>query len=447
MISPLSIPHLPKIPIFGNLLAFRRDRLALLLETSRVCGDVGIFHVGSWPVVLVNAPAFIDIVLVERAADFEKSPMLRRHLRPILGDGLLTSDNATNRRHRTIIGPTFQRERLLGYSEVFTSYATALVNRWQDGMTINIADEMLTLTLAIVGKTLFGADLWNAVGPVGKALTEIVRYGNSVANDLIDLPHTWPLPRNRRLRRALDELESLIARLVAECRQQPSPDRDLLALLLQARDAESGAGLTDSAIRDEVLTFFLAGHETTAMALAWTWYLLSQHPEVEARLHAELDSVLGGRPPTVADLPQLPYTLQVLQEALRLYPPAYIIMRQAQRPVALGPYTLQPGTSVAISPYVMHRQPTYFPEPEQFNPDRFASGQERRWPRHAYLPFGGGPRRCIGQHFALLEAHLILATMAQRVTFELLPGQTITPEPLMTLRPRGGIAMRVKVRH
>jgi cytochrome P450 len=404
-------------------------------------------YLGSWPVLLLNEPSLIGKVLVEQGHTFEKSPMLRRHLRPILGDGLLTVENAPHTHNRKLIAPAFQHRRIATYADVMVEYTERTQARWADHQTIDIAHEMMQLTLWIVGKTLFDADVIKEAEAIGTALTEIQHYGNAVANSVIDIPFRWPLPRNQRTKRALARLHTTINTMIEARRASGTDHGDVLSMLLHAQDEETGHGMPDHQIRDEALTLFLAGHETTAVALAWTWYVLMQHPQVYQRVRDEVGHVLGDqRAPTMEDLTQLPYTLQVFKEALRLYPPVYFLARSATQPITLGTYQVPVERSVLISPYTLHRRPDIYPDPERFDPDRWTPENEAKLPRYAYLPFSAGARNCIGSHFAMMEAHLILATLVQRVTFDLVPGQRIVPEPLITLRPKGGIRVVVKRR-
>jgi cytochrome P450 len=439
------IPSLPGLPILGNLLDAGRDRLSFLMRVNRECGDIGQFRIGPRRVVQLNSPEYVQVVLVDNDyAFFEKSPVLRRYLRPVFGNGLLSIDSQSHKQRRKLVAPAFQPRYIAAYAEVMADYAEQLQQPWPDGRTINIAQEMMRLTFRIVGKTLFDADLVNEASDVGEALLTILRYNNTELNSFFHLPHHWPTPRNRRFQKALARLDAIIYRLIAERRKTAAERTDLLSLLLQVRDEDNGGGLSDQEVRDEAITLFLAGYETTANALTWTWYLLAQYPEIYARVRAEVDHVLAGRTPTAADLPQLPYTLQVFKEAMRLYPPVHSIARQVARPFALGDYHLSVGTIVAVSFYVLHRRPDYFPDPERFDPERFTPQAEKNLSRYAYMPFSIGPRLCIGNHFAMMEGHLLLAALVQRVTFRLVPGQNVVPEPLITLRPRDGIQMTVE---
>jgi cytochrome P450 len=441
-----AIPKLPGVPLLGNMTDFRARRLALLRRVYQECGEVGIFQVGPWPVVLLNAPDDIATVLVEQADAFEKTPLTRQYLRPLLGNGLMVNEGASHRQRRRLMAPAFQHRRIAAYATTMTSYTEHIQSQWADGMTLDLADAMMRLTLWIAGSTLFHIDLLEAADDISATINELSTLANAVANRLVPVPLHWPTPQNKRIRAAIARIDAIIYRIIAEHRRAGQDSGDVLSMLLHARDEDDGSGMTDRQVRDEVMTLLLAGHETTANALAWTWYLLATHPHIYQRVRQEVDQVLGGRTPTAPDLPQLAYTVQVFKESLRLYPPAYIIARCAVRTLELGEYTLRPGTNIGISPYTLHRNPTSFPDPERFDPDRWTPENEAKLPRYAYLPFGAGPHVCIGNHFAMMEAQLILATLVQRVTFELVPGQTIAPEPLITLRPKGGVRVVVRRR-
>lgn len=442
-----AIPVLPGLPLVGNFNDFRAHRLDLFLRIGRECGDIGMFRIGPRSVVMFNAVELVQEVLVEHAADFEKTPNMRIYGRPLLGNGLLTSENEFHKRQRKLVAPPFQHRRIASYADIIVRYSEQLQGEWADGATLDIAREMMRLTLWIVGQALFDADVLGEAEELGEALTVAMHRFNADIAAMVHLPGAWPTPGNVRVRKAVDRLNATIYAMIAERRRSGEERVDLLSMLLQARDEDDGSFMTDQQVRDEAMTLFLAGHETTANALAWTWYLLAQHPDIYARMEAEVERVLNGRTPTFADLPRLPYTLQVLKESMRLYPPAYVIARQAVRPVTIGNYALGAGTLCVISSYALHRRSDYFPDPERFEPERFTPEAEQRLPRHAYLPFGGGPRICIGNHFAMMEGHLALATLAQRVHFTLVPGQRVEMEPLITLRPKRGIKMRVMRRN
>ena len=325
-------------------------------------------------------------------------------------------------------------------------YAEAAFPTWQDGETMDVASAMMKLTLAIAGKTLFNADLEGESVELGGALTVANRYAIDQVSSFLPLPIGWPTPRNLRARKAIARLNQTIYRVIAERRASGTDPGDILSMLLGAEEEGNGSKMNDAEVRDEVMTLFLAGHETTANALAWTFYLLSRHPEVYARLRTEIDDALGGRTPTMQDLPRMPYTLQVFKESMRLYPPAYILGRESSAEVELGPYKLPAKTTLFINIYGMHRNAKYFPDPEKFDPDRFTPEREKQLVRSSYIPFSGGPRICIGNQFALIEGHILLAALTQRVTFEATSSAVVEGEPLITLRPRGGVPLRVRRR-
>lgn len=443
-----NVPGVRGLPLLGNLLEFRRDRFNLYTRIREECGDIGEYHLGARRVVMLNAPEHIQAVLIDHDDDFEKSPASTYFLRPVLGNGLLTTDRVSHKRQRKLVVPAFQHRRIAAYGETMVEFAQRVQQTWAEGHIIDIEEAMTRLTLGIVCKALFDTDVLNQTKEIGEALTIALHHITEQITAFIPLPITWPTSSNLRFRKALTYLDATIARMIEERRSNYQDRNDLLSLLLQAKDEGDGSGLTDKQIRDEVMTLFLAGHETTAVALTWTWYLLTQHPEIYAKVLNEVDTVLKGRAPTVADLPNLPYTLQVLKEALRLYPPVHSIGRLTAVPIKLGNYSLPAGVIVGVCFYLIHRRPDYFPDPERFNPDRFTPEAEQRLPRFAYMPFSAGPRNCLGSQFAMMEGHLILATLAQHVTFKLASdaGQNIAPNPLITLRPKSSIKMIVQRR-
>jgi cytochrome P450 len=407
-------------------------------------GDLVRWRFGWMWFYQANHPNMIHDVLVKRAASFHKTPRIKQVLGAVLGEGLLTSDGEEWRSHRRLVQPAFHSSRIEAYGAVMTEYTESMMRDWVTGGEVDMRHEMMKLTLGIVAKTLFDADLDGDLSErVGQAVTVTQEHGNEQFRRLMNLPRWVPTAGNRRSQAAVKDLDSILSEIIRARRTSGEDRGDLLSMLLLARDEDSGAGLTDRQVRDEAMTLFLAGHETTAVALTWTWVLLDQDPGVRQRLENEVDEVLQGRPPDVKDLPNLPYVKQVIEEAMRLYPPAWTIGRQAVEAVDIGPYHLDPGSIVLVSPYAVHRQPEYFPEAETFDPDRFSPERERDLPRYAYIPFGGGPRICIGNNFAMQEACLILAAMVQKVRLSLVPGTDLTPDPLITLRPKYPILMRL----
>lgn len=440
------IPSLPGLPLFGNVFALRDERLKLLQRISQQFGDIGAFHFGPRIVPMLNSPDFIRQVLVEKGSLFEKTATVRALGTPVLGNGIFLSEGEEHQRQRKILAPLFHHRRVLDYADIITACTSSLLEEWKDGATLNLADEMMRLTQWIISKILFDADVTGEERELGEALTLTFQYFSAAVTNPLRLPLSWPTLQNRRVQRALARINATIYRMIEERRHSAEEHGDLLSALLRARDEEQGTSLSNRQVRNEALSLFVAGHETTANALTWCWYLLSQHPDISAKMQAEGNRVLAGRLPTVADLPNLPYTLQVLKETLRLYPPVYAFTRRAKSSVQVGSYRIPKGASVVISPYTLQRRPQFYPEPERFDPERFAPEQEQKLPRYAYLPFGAGAHICLGMHFAQLEGHLLLATMAQHLTFEFVGSRPVEPEPLLTLRPKGEVLMRIRRR-
>ncbi len=396
--------------------------------------------------LLLYHPDAIEEVLVTRARDFVKTPGIRL-LRRLLGDGLFVSEGDLWLRQRRLMQPAFHRQRVAAYGEVMATYSTRRAAGWHDGAVMDIHPEMMALTRDIAAKTLFDADVLDEARVIDDASHFLAEYFGKRFGSLLQLVPSWvPTPANLRLRRAVRGLDEVVYRMIADRRRRPADRVDLLSILLQAQDADDGSRMTDRQVRDEVMTLFLAGHETTAVALSWAWHLLGQYPEVDARLADELRAVLGGRPPTVADLPALRYTEMVITESMRLYPPAYGIARQAVKPTEVAEQPMRPGAFVIMPAWVVHRDARWFDKPDQFRPERWDADAARRLHRFAYFPFGGGPRQCIGNTFAMMEAILVLAAIAQRFRLALVPGQTVIPAPYITLRPEPGICVRVESR-
>lgn len=425
--------------LLGNYPQLRRDPLGFLTDCARRYGDFVPIRIGPCPGFIINHPDFIEYVLLTNSKNFIKGPALQR-ARFLFGNGLVASEGEFWRRQRRLIAPAFHRDRIAAYAEVLVGYADRMLDTWAEGETRDVHAELMRLTLEIVAKALFDADVADDAPEVGEALTEVLyAFGPGSATAIL-LPEWIPLPSRVRARRATARLDRVIYRIIDERRAAGGERGDLLSMLLAARD-DADSGMTDKQLRDEAMTLFLAGHETTAIALSWAFYLLSQRPEVEALLVAELAEALGGRPATIADLPNLPYLEAVVWEALRLYPPAYAVGRQAIGECEIGGYRVPAGAAVTASQWVMHRDPRYFERPEEFHPERWLDGLAKRLPKFAYFPFGGGPRICIGNQFALAEARLVLATVLRRFRLTLAPGQTVVPEPAITLRPRQGMRM------
>ncbi|HUI44056.1 MAG TPA: cytochrome P450 [Terriglobia bacterium] len=433
-------------PLIGSMPELRRDILGFMRGCARDYGNVVYFRFAHIPVCLLTHPDDIESVLVRNSAKFVKSRDYRA-LATILGNGLLTTEGATWRRQRRMVQPAFHRENILRYAEVMVEFTERTLGGWRDGQSFDVHQAMMQLTLEIVAKCLFGANVAAEAGQVGEALQVVMERFNDYARLAMVLPKWLALPRTSRMGKAVRRLDSIVYAIIQQRRSNPgSPEGsgDLLDMLLGQRD-EAGAQMDDRELRDECMTLFLAGHETTALALSWTWYLLSQNPEAEAKLSSELRKVLAGRSPAPSDLPHLPYTDMVIKESLRLYPPAWGIGREA---FEAGGFRLPAHTNVFIAPWVTHRDPRYFSDPERFLPERWQDDPIRRGvlPRFAYFPFGGGPRVCVGAGFAQMEAALLLATIAQRFRLSLVAGQRIKLLPSVTLRPKHGVWMRIHAR-
>ncbi len=430
----------------GGLLRMRRDPLALLLDMAQKYGDVSHVRTGDRQIYLLNHPDYIKDLLVTNSANFVKSIAVQK-MKVFLGEGLLTSEGDYHERQRRLIQPAFHAPRIDAYAQIMADQTRRVGGGWQGGQTLDIAKEMTRLTMSIVAKTLFGAELETEAKELGAALTTLLKGFRLFLLPFGDQIVKLQLPVNRRFRQAGEQLNRAIGGIIAARHERPSVRDDLLSALLAARGTEGDGGrMNDEQVRDEAMTLFVAGHETTANALAWTWYLLSQHPSVEARFHAELDSALDGQTPGAASLPRLTYTAQILMESMRLYPPAWVIGRQTLRDYSVGGYVVPAGAIVFASQWAMHHDPRYYPDPFRFDPDRRLPEARAARPRFTYFPFGAGPRVCIGESFAWTESILVLAILAQRWKMRLEPGQRIVPLPLVTLRPKHGIRMTLQRR-
>ena len=438
--------YLRGYPLIGNLPDFRKDRLSLLQRMARE-GDVCGMHFGPFSGILFNTPEQVRSILVDHAYDFDKGVAVHKLLRPLFGDGIFSSEGDFHRHQRKLMSPPFQPRHIASYADLMGYYGEQIQQTWPDGSVIDVNRQMTNLTMSIIGKALFDADIFTETDELGAAMTLVMEYATQASSTLLPAPYRWQTPRNRRTHKAVQVLRTRIGRFIDERRNHPAERNDFLSILLRARD-EDGHPMSDEQVMAECLTLFLAGHETTATALSWTWYLLCQHQESYRQVQQEVDRVLQGRTPTSADLARLPYCLQVFKEAMRLYPPAYAFARQALREVEIDGYRVPKGYVVLLAPYTLHRREDAFPEPETFDPERFTPEREKHLPRYAYLPFGAGPRICLGMYFAMMEGHLLLATLAQRISFALVPGQTIEPDSVhhVALRPAGAVHVTVKKR-
>jgi cytochrome P450 len=424
----------------------------LLFEHLRRYGRAAHYRILRNDVVLLNDPADIGEVLIDKAASFGKDRIQKR-MKILLGEGLITSDGETHRRGRRIAAPAFHRRRIEGYAGQIVSLAAEMREQWKPGVEFDISVEMMRLALQVVARTLFDTEVTPEIHEINDQVNIIMDlYHFLVTLPRAELLLNSPLPKMRRFRAAkkrLDEVvDGMIRSRLAEvgARSGSSVHGDLLSMLVTAKDDEAGGDghrLTSEELRDQVLTLFLAGFETVANALSWTWLLLGQNPDAERRLHAEIDAVVGGRLPTLEDMARLEYTGMVLSESMRLYPPAWAMGREVLEDVSIGPYRLRKGTMVFFSQYIVQRDPKWFPEPERFVPERFTPAAKAGRPRFAYFPFGGGGRQCIGESFAWMEATLALVTLVQRWRVELVQDQKIELQPKITLRPKNGIRVRM----
>lgn len=432
------------LPLLGSVLPAWRDPLGFFLEARATFGDVVRFKFGPYDYYMVADPDAARHVLVEGAKTYTKS---RNYLglKLVLGDGLLTSEGEQWRRQRKLAQPAFHRERLAGFADTMAVATRSMLDRWSEedrersGAAFCVHAEMMRLTFRIVGLTLFSSDVDGDAREVGDAMDVAMHWANDYAEALIRIPPFVPTPTNVRFRRAMRTLDGVVYRLVAERRaSEDGYGDDLLGMLMASTDEGSGSGMSDQQLRDEIITMVLAGHETTANLLSWTFYLLSKHPDAERRVRDEARRVLGDREPTLEDVRSLEVTRMVLEEALRLYPPAWIFERQTAEADELGGYRIAPGSIVGVCPYVLHRNPRLWDNPEGFDPDRFAPDRAQERPRYAYLPFGGGPRTCIGNHFAMMEAQIILAMVVREHALDLVPEHPVVVDPCITLRPKHG---------
>ena len=447
-----SAPRFPRgprgYPILGVLPHLRSDALATFVDAADRYGDLVHLKVLGYHGFLASDPAAIRHVLQDNARNYHKSPVYAR-LREGIGNGLLTSEDAFWLRQRRLAQPAFHRQRVMAMADAMVACTEQMLERWDAvasrGGTIDVVEEMMAVTQAIIVRTMFSTDLGEAADVVNRTWPIINRrIGETFWATRLET--ALPSQANRRFWRALRELEGVVYRIIADRRRSGRDEADLLSMLLSARDEETGAVMNDRQLRDEVMTMLLAGHETTSLALSWTYYLLSRNPGVEQGIADEVDRVIGDGRPSFAHLDRLTATRRAIEESLRLYPPAWGFSRQAVGSDEIGGYHVPKGSLVFVIPFVIHRRPALWPDPERYDPDRFLPEREAARSRFAYIPFGGGPRGCIGNQFAMVEAQLIVAAVAQRYRVELVPGQEIRPEPLITLRPAPGIRARLEPR-
>lgn len=441
-------PHIAPGPpghfLLGNLREFRRDVLGLVVGAAAEYGDIVRCRLGPQVVHLINHPDPIEQILQKRAANYDKHTRSSAAIHSISGDSLLTCNGEFWKRQRRMDAPAFHHRQIAGFADKMTAATASMVDRWRAGPpTLDIASEMARLTYSIVGQTLFSFNTGEDAETVEKAMRVILPHVFVRLGNLINSPTWLPTPANRRFSRSLADVDRVVYRIIDQHRQAEEsgrPNNDLLGMLMSVRDGE-GTGLDDRQLRNETITFLLAGHETTANALTWIFHLISRHPEIEQLLLEEISTALGGRTPVLQDLPQLCYTKAVIQESMRLYPPIWIIERRVIEDDSIGGYTLPAGSAVVISPYALHRHPAFWREPEKFDPSRFLTGTPE-----AYIPFGAGPRFCIGNEFAMMEAQLITVMILQAFHLATVPGHLVEPQPDITLRPKHGMKMTLHPR-
>ena len=437
----------PGQPIVGNLFEAWADPLALFAEATRNYGDNVKLRFAYLDYILLNDPVSIQHVLVQNHQNYRKSPNYAG-LKVMLGQGLLTSEGDFWKKQRKLSQPAFHRDRLEGFVDDMVTCTADMLDRWQREIeprqSFDLHAEMMRLTFRVVGKTLLSTELDGDAKEIGQAINVAIAWTNAYVESLVRLPPWVPTPNNRKFLRAKATIDRLVDRVVADRRASGEPGRDLLGMLMSASDADTGESMSDKQLRDELLTLIVAGHETTANALSFLFYLLSRHPEVARKLAAEVDEVLGGRAPGIADLKKLEYTTMVIEEAMRLYPPAWVLERESIAADVAGGAIIPAKTIVAVSPYMLHRNPALWENPEGFDPERFDKARSAKRGKYHYLPFGGGPRFCIGNAFAMMELQVIVPMVLQRARLDLVPGFDLELDASVTLRPKRGIPVTLR---
>ena len=431
-------PGPPQRLFSGSFREFRRDSLNFMRHCASDYGDIVWFRFGRRPIILVSDPEMIETVLVKQSRNFIKHFALRL-TRFVLGNGLLTSEGDFWLRQRRLSAPAFHAQRIASYGPDMVAAATRNIAAWREGQTRDIHADMMQLTLDIAAKTFFGADVSDESREVDVAIRTALESFAKRLNRTIPLPVWMPLPRNRKFHAALRALNQVVQKIIDQRRAETTPRNDLLSILIHARDEDDGSSMTDEQLADEARTFLLAGHETTALVLSWSFYLLARNPQAQARLAAELQTVLGDRAPAVADLPQLKVAEQVVLESMRMFPPAFVIGREALEDFELGEYTIPRGTTILMSQWVVHHDPRWYDRPEQFEPERWSSERMKTLPKMAYFPFGGGPRICIGNTFAMMESVLVLSEIMRSWSVAPAGDEPLVLSPIVTLRPRNPV--------
>jgi len=433
----------------GHMRSFFDNPLSMLIESPNH-GDIVRWRFGPLRVFVANSPEMIHDVLVSNASSYLKSVTTKEVMKPLLGAGLFVNDGDSWKKQRKLVAPAFHHKRIATYADLMVRYAEELASQWRDGEVIDLEQYMAEYTIHVVSKALFDAEVSGEESELRGTVEAVLHAVDKRLMTLFPIPMWMPTPEIRKYKAAIARLDAMIYRIIEDRRngktgQNIDDKGDALSMLMLSQD-EDGSRMDDKQVRDEVMTMFGAGHETTSRALTWTWYLLSQNPDVEQRFHDELQSVLGGRTPTLEDLSQLTYTEQILKESMRMYPPAWTTTRQASQETTLGGEPIKKNQVVIINIWGVHHNPTYFPDPWTFNPERFTPEREKALPKSAYIPFGNGPRVCIGNAFAMMEAKLALAVLGQRFRLTLKPGHPVEPEDMFTLRPKYGMLMHVAVR-
>ncbi|MGE7668785.1 cytochrome P450 [Peribacillus sp. NPDC097077] len=434
--------------ITGHTKEFQSDTIGFLTRLAKEYGDVAKLRLGPFQnVYLISDPDLIKQILVTKQKSFLKSKDFDS-LKPLIGEGLITSDKDFHMRQRRLIQPSFKKTHISNYAQDMIDITKEYISTWKNGEERIITEDTMSLALGIVSKTMFSTELKDGYNLIGEPIDEVMKVAVKRMRNLFQLPLWIPTKSNREYKKVLERLDTVIYSIIEGRREDAKSHEDMLGILMEARDEVDGLGMSDRQVRDEVMTIFLAGHDTTATLLSWTLYLLSQNPEVEAKLFHEIDTVIGNRTPTPDDFMKLTYTQNIIWESLRIYPPLYVISRKAAEDVSIGNYHFKKGEMFLLSSYVMHHNPEYFDQPESFIPERFENNYLKTIPPFAYFPFGGGPRVCIGNHFALMEAVLVLACIAQQYRIKLAPDHhEVKPLPLLTLRPKSGLRMIVEERN
>lgn len=441
-----TIPTLDGAPLIGNLREFSRDRLALFQRAYRELGEFVRIRVATREVLVATSPGIAQAVLKTHAKHFKKFAALARYAKPMIGNGILSSEGDFHRRQRKLVAPGLKRRQIAEYVEAMARHTDGAIADWKQTGRMQVMHDLTRLTMAIASETMFNSPSEAYAEVAARAVHEATTYIAAELGRPVHFPYSWPTPRHRRLRQAIAPLDDVVYEMIRARRQSGERPNDLLSMLLNAQDEDDGTGMTDQQVRDEVMTLFVAGHETTSNALTWSCYLLARHPAIAERLAEQCRDVLGGRPPTFEDLERLPYARQVFLETMRLFPPAYIVGREATADVDLLGWQVPAGAMVVVNIYGLHHRADFFPDPERFDPDRFEGDREKTLEKGAFIPFADGARVCVGGHFALMEGQVVLAHLAQHLRFDTVEGPANPPIARVTLRPRDPITLAVSAR-